>query len=141
ALAWTALARGSHDALLALYAAPVSMYLFMAWFFGRTLRRGRQPLISAMAAHLHPEIWRTDMQMQRYTRLLTAVWTLLFVVLALVNALLALLVSPDGVLELLGLQSPLPVAPALWSLVANFLSFGVVLVLFGVEFAYRRRRF
>jgi peptidoglycan-N-acetylglucosamine deacetylase len=143
-VAWLGAAGRRHDAVLALYAAPVMIHLFLAWFFGRTLRAGRQPLITRIAEHLHGEAIEDPLElddMRRYTRRLTAVWTGLFLVLATTNATLALLVSPAGVLELAGVASPLPVAPALWSLFANFLSFGLVLLLFAIEFAFRRRRF
>jgi peptidoglycan-N-acetylglucosamine deacetylase len=143
-VAWLGAAGRRHDAVLALYAAPVMIHLFLAWFFGRTLRAGRQPLITRIAEHLHGEAIEDPLEradMRRYTRRLTAVWTGLFLALASTNATLAMLVSPSGVLELAGMPSPLPVAPALWSMVANFLSFGLVLLLFAIEFTWRRRRF
>jgi len=140
-LVWSALRTGRHDALFALYAAPVLIYLFLAWIFGRTLGNGGQPLISQMAAHLRGQTTLTEPELQRYTRQLTAVWTTLFLLLAGTNAVLALLASPDGVLELLGMASPWPLSPTLWSLFANFLSFGLVMLLFAAEFAYRRRRY
>jgi peptidoglycan-N-acetylglucosamine deacetylase len=143
-VAWLGAMGQRHDAVLALYAAPVMIHLFLAWFFGRTLRAGRQPLITRIAEHLHGEAIDDPVElddMRRYTRRLTAVWTGLFLVLATTNATLALLVSPSGVLELAGVASPYPVSPALWSLFANFLSFGLVLLLFAIEFAFRRRRF
>jgi len=140
-LAWTALSGGRHDALFALYAAPVMIYVFLAWFFGRTLRRGSVPLITRMAVHLHAEAVEKRPEMRAYTRRLTEFWTALFLALAAVNLGLAALISPDGIIELLGGRSPWPLPPTLWSLFANFLSFGVVLLFFAIEFLLRSRRF
>jgi len=140
-LLWFTLSGARFDALFALYAAPVLIYLFLAWLFGSTLRPGQVPLVSRLAAHLHGQERLTEPDIIRYTRRLTLAWTALFLLLATVNALLALLASPDGVLELLGLASPWPLPPTWWSLFANVLSFGLVAMLFVIEFGYRRRRF
>ena len=141
AVAWSGFGGGRHDARLVLYAAPVLVYLFLAWFFGRTLRRGRVALITRLAEQLHGDALDDRAAVGAYTRRLTAVWTVLFLLIAATNAALAMLASPDGVLELAGLRSPWPVAATTWSLFANFLSFGLVLLLFALEFGWRRRRF
>ncbi len=140
-LLWFARATGRQDALLALYAAPVLIYLFLAVYFGRTVLPGRVALITQMALRLHGEDVRDVADVARYTRRLTAVWCGLFLLLATTNALLAVLAKPNGVLELLGIASPLPLPPTLWSAFANFGSFALVMLLFAVEFAWRRRRF
>src|SRR5688500_5452099 len=104
-LLWFTRATGRHDALLALYAAPVLIYLFLAVYFGRTLLPGRVALITQMALRLHGDDGRDVDEVSRYTRRLTAVWCGLFLLLATTNALLAVLAKPNGVLELFGIPS------------------------------------
>ncbi len=140
-LLWLAFSTRRHDALFALYAAPVMVYLMLAWLFGSTLLGSATPLIARLAGHLHGQAHIDDPAVQRYTRRLTAAWTALFLLLATTNLMLATLASPDGVLELLGFESPWPLPPTAWSLFANFIGFILVAVLFALEFAYRRRRF
>jgi uncharacterized membrane protein len=79
--------------------------------------------------------------LQRYTRSLTAAWAVVLLAMAGANLLLALLASPSGLLESLGLASPLPISQAQWSLWANLLNYGVIGGFFIIEFAYRKRRF
>ena len=68
-------------------------------------------------------------------------WTALLVVLAVINAALALCADPDGLLLTFGVQPAVTVPLNLWSLFANVLNYLLVAALFVGEFAYRRRRF
>lgn len=129
-----------HLALLSLYLPPVLLDLFLGWFFGRTLVRGSRPLIERMAWHLH-DCEPLSPEQLVYTRRITVMWTLFFVVMAAINAALALFAHPDGVLELLGFLSPVSVPQRVWFWFANMLNFGLAAVLMACEFAYRRRRF
>jgi uncharacterized membrane protein len=132
---------GSSAAVLLLFLPPVLIDGFMAWVFGHTLRRGRIPLIESIVRALHgPQDDLTD-DILRYVRRLTGVWTALFVVLAVVNAALALCVEPGGLLLTVGVQPPVTVPLSLWSLLANVLDYLLVGALFVIEFAFRRRRF
>jgi uncharacterized membrane protein len=124
-----------------LYLPPVAINLFLAWLFGSSMATGRTPLIGHMVLLMHPVGEPLDPRVAPYTRHLTALWTALFVLLALASALLALLVSPGGVLELCGLASPLPVARSLWSWFANVFNYLIVGALFVVEYAWRRHVF
>jgi hypothetical protein len=72
---------------------------------------------------------------------LTATWTALFVVLAVVNLMLALCATPGGLLLAAGFEPPVPVPLAIWSLFANILNYVFVGVLFVVEYAWRQRVF
>jgi uncharacterized membrane protein len=112
---------GFPDAEWALYLPPIAINLALCWLFGRTLVRGRVPLIARFAlmeqGTLSPEL-------TSYTRMLTWLWTLLFAAAALASALLALSGNRDA-----------------WSLFANFLNYVLVAVLFLGEFVYRRLRF
>lgn len=104
-----------------LYVPPVAINLGLCWLFGRTLRRGRVPLIARFAlmeqGTLTPEL-------AAYTRTLTWLWTLLFAGAAAASLLLALSGNRDA-----------------WSIFTNFLNYLLVAGLFLGEFVYRRLRF
>lgn len=125
---------------LSLYVPPVLVPAFMAWVFGHTLLRGRTPLIAQLISLLHAdddpgaEVWS-------YARSLTFVWTMFFIALASSNLLLAALAEPDGLLLAAGVTPPLTVPQDWWSLFANLIDYLLVAALFGIEYAYRRRRF
>ena len=127
-------------ALLSLYLPPVLFNLFMGWFFGRTLVHGSRPLIERMAWHMHDREPLSPEQLV-YTRKTTVMWTVFFMVMAAINAALALFAHPDGVLELLGFASPISIPQQVWFWFANLFNFGLAAVLMACEFAYRRRRF
>ena len=74
ALAW--LAR-------ALHFLPPLVLLWLAYFFGRTLRSGRMPLIERIARRGNPDM---PPALARYTRRLTAIWCAYFVIAALFSA-------------------------------------------------------
>jgi uncharacterized membrane protein len=104
-----------------LFVPPVAINLALCWLFGRTLVRGRVPLIARFAmmeqGTLSPEL-------ASYTRTLTWLWTLLFAGAAAASLLLALSGSRDA-----------------WSLFTNLLNYLLVAALFLGEFVYRRLRF
>jgi len=135
ALAW--LAHSPH-AQLPLLAPPVLFTGLLCWLFARTLRRGRSPLITRVVELTEgpptPDV-------ARYTRRLTVAWALLMGLITVINATLALVAVPDGVLARLGHPLPLAVSQAGWSLFANLLNYGLVAGFFLAEYAYRRRRF
>jgi uncharacterized membrane protein len=148
--AWVALAAG----LFSLYAItgsaaprlmqflpPILMFGFMAWVFGHTLRRGRMPLIESIIRALNGPEDILNVDVLRYARRLTTVWTAQFVLLGMVNTALALCAEPGGLLLAFGLQPVVTVPLNLWSLFANVLNYLLVAALFVVEFLYRQRRF
>ena len=104
-----------------LYLPPILINLALAWVFGRTLLKGRVPLISRFALMeqeaLSPEV-------AAYTRTLTWIWTALFVVAAAISLALALSGRHDA-----------------WSLFTNLINYLLVGALFLGEFVYRRLRF
>ena len=57
------------------------------------------------------------------------------------RALIAATASPAGLLESVGVASPLPITWEQWSWCANLLNYGVIGGFFVVEFAIRKRRF
>jgi uncharacterized membrane protein len=123
------LQRGSAVALLVaatltylgdrLYALPaLTVFGTLLMLFGNSLRPGRQPLVSRLAAQIRG---RLEPRVVRYTRQVTLAWTLLFAALLLETALLALLAPP-----------------AIWSLFANGLNCALVAVCFVAEYGFRR---
>lgn len=108
--------------LVALVLPSIAIPALLTWVFGSTLLPGRQPLIARFASVYHPQ--GLSLERQRYTRLLTQLWTGLFVLL-IVDSLL--LVWLDQMY--------------LWSLMTNFGHYLLVGLLFVLEFLYRRWRF
>ncbi|PPT87764.1 ketosynthase [Xanthomonas theicola] len=132
----------SPHALLLLAVPPVLFSAWVAWFFGRSLQRGRTPLISRIVEALYRQAQMPITPAQlRYTRRLTLAWTLLLVAMTLLNLLLALCAVPSGVLAQLGQSSPLPIGDARASLIANLLGYGVIGGFFVGEYLMRGRWF
>jgi len=148
--AWAALAAasvglyaiaGSAAAPRLLFLPPVLIIGCMAWVFGHTLRRGRTPLIESIIRALNGPQDSLNEEIIGYARRLTGVWTGLLVVLAVINAALALCADPGGLLLTFGVQPVVTVPLSLWSLFANVLNYLLVAGLFVGEFMFRRRRF
>lgn len=135
------LARGPYAPML-LLAPPMLFTGMLAWWFGRTLRAGRVPLITRIVAALER---RPAAQLQppllQYTRRLTAAWAGLLALLALTNAVLALLAVPGGILARLGHTPAWAIERAHWSWFANLIDYGLVGLFFCAEFWWRQRRF
>ena len=129
-------------ATLPLLAPPVVFVGLVAWLFARTLRSGRVPLVTRMAAAVHDcPVAELEPDLAAYTRRLTGFWAALLGALCLVNLALALFAAPEGLLAQLGHATPLPVMDARGSLFANLLIHGVVAACFIGEFAWRQHRF
>jgi uncharacterized membrane protein len=107
-----------------LFLPPVCINLGLAWVFGRTLAPGREALITRFARMEDPQ---PDPAVLAYTRRLTWVWVVFFLVMAAVSAALAALAA-SGARE----------AWVWFTAVGNYLC---VAALFAVEYVYRRRRF
>ena len=104
-----------------IYAPPLAAFAFMAFFFYRTLRPGSEPLITHVARLEHPDL---PVDMARYSRTLTAVWSGCFMLLFAVALMLAPLLPLDT-----------------WSRWVHGLGYVVPGTLFLGEFAYRHHRF
>lgn len=129
-------------ATLPLLAPPVVFTALAGWVFARTLQPGRVPLITRMASALHATpVGALDPALGAYTRRLTGFWAALLFALCLVNLVLAVFATPEGLLARLGHASPLAVLDARGSLFANLLIHGVVAGCFLAEYAWRRHRF
>lgn len=104
-----------------MYGAPhAAAYLVLLWLFGRTLRRGGDPLISRVARRVHGAL---APEMEAYTRGVTLAWCLFFAGQVAVSALL------------------LAFAPlATWSLFVNVLNLPLLALMFASEYLYRITR-
>lgn len=91
----------------------------LAVFFGRTLRAGRQPLVTTLAAAVHEEM---SPQLLRYTRQVTLAWTLFFVGCVVISVLLFFATSIE-----------------VWSWFANILALPLIGLMFIVEYEVRKR--
>jgi uncharacterized membrane protein len=150
AVAWIALAIAGYGLYTAVVAGkglsllllpPVLLNGIMAWLFGRTLMRGETPLIERAARAMRGPGAVISPQVIAYARGVTRAWTGLFVVLAAVDLVLAVLASPGGLLLAAGLDPPVTVPIGAWSLFANVLSYVLIAATFGIEFVIRGRRF
>lgn len=133
--------RAGH-AQLPLLLVPVAFIGMVAWMFGRTLRRGRVPLISRIVAALDgPAALEQDPALAAYTRRLTFAWAAALVLLGAVNLALAMIASPGGLLAQLGFEPALTITRTQWSWFANLFNYGLIAGFFVAEFQVRRRRF
>jgi len=129
-------------AMLVLAAPPVVFTGWVAWFFGRSLRDGRTPLITRIVEGLYSQAGMPiTSEQRRYTRRLTLAWALLLCGLTLANLVLGLCAQPSGVLAQLGGVSPLPISDARASFFANLLAYGVIGGFFIGEYLLRGRWF
>jgi uncharacterized membrane protein len=106
----------------AVYGVPhAGAYSFLLWFFGRTLRRGKEPLITRLARRVHGAL---PPYMEAYTRAITVAWCVFFAVQLVVSALLFEFASPHA-----------------WSLFINILNFPLLAAMFAAEYLYRVTRY
>jgi len=98
----------------------VGTNLFLAWFFGQSLIRERQPLCTRFALAVRGG--RISTAEVVYSRQVTWVWTLFFVAIAGLSTLLFLFASIGT-----------------WSLFANFLTLPLMAGLFVIEYLVRIR--
>jgi len=96
------------------------IYVLLGAAFGLSLGRGQAPLCTRFAQALRGSL---SPEVARYTRQVTLAWTLLFLGISLMSALLFLFSSI-----------------AVWSVFANFLSLPLIALMFVVEHLVRRRR-
>lgn len=107
---------GTHIPLYYL-AQHVAVHAALAVFFLGSLRGGRQPLCTRLAAQTHDHI---SPALQRYTRQVTWAWGLFFVVNGTVSVLLMMAFGPD-----------------VWSTYAVYATFPLVATMFVVEYLAR----
>lgn len=98
---------------------PVAIAGMLAFLFGRTLMPGQVPLIVRIGEHFRGEL---PPSVAAYGVRLTVFWTLLFVFLALESALLGVFGTAFW-----------------WSLFTNLINYIIIVSVFVVEYAIRRR--
>lgn len=96
-------------------------YLFLLWYFGRTLRRDAEPLITRFARRVHGSL---PQGMERFTRGLTIAWCVFFTGQLIASALLIAFAPIEA-----------------WSLFINLLNVPLVTLMFVGEWVYRRVRY
>lgn len=107
--------------LYLLYLPPILLPLLLLFIFGRTLLGGREPLITAIGEAARGPL---SARMRNYTRRLTLLWCVVFVIMIIWSAILPWLEQPE-----------------LWSWFTNVINYGVVGVLFVGEFILRKKLF
>lgn len=136
-----ALYRAGH-AGLPLLLVPVAFVAVIAWWFGRSLRSPRGALITRIVAALDgTEPARIEPSLLRYTRSLTAAWAWVLALLAVVDLVLALIATPGGLLDSVGITAPVTITRTQWSWFANLCTYGIVGGFFIGEYLVRARRF
>jgi len=95
-------------------------YLFLLWCFGRTLLRGREPLITRLARSMHGMLQPV---MELFTRRVTIAWCVFFTAQLTVSALLVAFASLNT-----------------WSLFVNLLNPPLLALMFVGQWAYRTIR-
>lgn len=111
-------ARAGEWGLALLYGAPhAAAYLALLWLFGRTLRRGRDPLVSRVARRVHGAL---APELEAYTRSVTLAWCVFFAGQVTVSALLFAFAPLEA-----------------WSLFVNVLNVPLIALMFGSEYLYR----
>lgn len=134
--------RGGDVPVLLLLAPPALFAALVSWFFGRSLRGGRVPLITRIVAALEGcAADALEPRLRRYTVRLTLAWSVLLALLAVADAALAVIAVPDGVLVRLGYAPVVSVSQQAWSWFANLLDYGILAGLFIGEYLLRQRLF
>ncbi len=110
-----------HQAVLALYLPPLLISGTLFIVFSQSLTKSREPIISKIARLLFAE---NDPQILAYTRRVTLLWNIFFALIFIESALLALFTSIE-----------------VWSLFTNLLNYLFVVIVFALEYLYRRIRF
>ncbi|HEV8695533.1 MAG TPA: hypothetical protein VGQ93_15340 [Lysobacter sp.] len=103
------------------YAPPIVLNLALCALFASTLRASSEPMITRFA-----RTERGDMpaDLAIYTRRLTQIWVLFFALMAAISLTLGLMASA-----------------AAWSLFTNVVNYVLVVLMFGLEYGYRRIRY
>lgn len=126
-------------ALLPLLLVPPLFTAIFGWWFARSLRAGRVPLITKVVAALYgttPE--GLSPRHRGYTRGLTATWAALLAMLTVLNLVLALVAVPGGILPRLGVDPPWSITEARASLIANVGNYGLLIGFSIAEYLVRK---
>ena len=134
------LLHASGRSALVLLFPPVVLTAAFGLYFARSLRADRMPLIERIVRAVHPDALALP-GVSDYARRVTQLWAVLLLSLAAINAVLALIAVPGGLLAAFGVDPTPRVSDAQWSLFANGLNYLVIALVFIAEYAWRRHRF
>jgi uncharacterized membrane protein len=95
-------------------------YLFLLWYFGRTLARGSEPIITRFARNVHGTL---PPEMELFTRKLTIAWCVFFAAQPIASALLFAFAPLNA-----------------WSLFINLLNLPLLALMFAGQLVYRMVR-
>jgi uncharacterized membrane protein len=98
-----------------------TLNLFLLWLFGRTLLRGREPLVSQISRHITGDV---RPKILVYTRQVNVAWCIFFALQVVISLLLYLYSTY-----------------AAWSFFINVLNLPLLMLMFVGEKAYRTARF
>lgn len=107
--------------VLLMYIPPVAISLGLLLLFGRSLQPGSVPLITRYARYIDGDL---DEKLLRYTRRVTRVWTVFFLLMLIETVALAIWASVET-----------------WSLFTNVLNYVAIVVLLFIEVVYRYRAY
>lgn len=121
-------------------ALPVVCFAAVAWLFARTLRRGREPLVTRCVRLIEGEQRVALPGVAAYTRGVTVFWAWLLAMLALVSLAVALFAGPGGWLALAGVQPPITLPESVLAWYPDVGCWLVLVAAFAGEYVFRRWR-
>lgn len=125
-------------AALVLDTVPILVSLLLAWWFGRSLRAGRQPRVAGFIEAIEGAPRLAQPGIARYARQLTWFWTVLLAAQAVLLGVLQVLAVPGGLFATLGHAPPLAL-PASWALgYVHLGSYALLGAAFLLEYLFRR---
>ena len=124
--------------MLALMALPVVFLTAVAWIFGRTLARGREPLIVRCVRVIEGEPRLALPGVRAYARGVTVFWTCLLGAMACLSLAIALLARPGGWLQTLGVTAPVSMPGWLLAWYPEAGCWMLLVAAFVGEYAFRR---
>lgn len=125
-------------AALALMALPVVFLGGVSWVFGRTLKRGAEPLVSRFVRVIEGEARLNLPGVRAYTRGVTIFWTVVLGAMALLSLALALFAEPGGWFATFRWPVPLAVPGSILAWYPEVGCWSVLLLAFVGEYLFRR---
>lgn len=139
AVAATAPAAFGHPAL-AWSLLPVAVPAAVAWAFARTLRRGREPLVTRCVRVIEGDAHLAHPGVRDYTRGVTVFWTAWLAGIALLSLVIVLFAAPGGWLALAGVEMPLRVPGSVLAWYPEAGCWALLALAFAGEYVFRRWR-
>lgn len=125
-------------AVLALMALPVVFMAIVAWAFGRTLRRGREPLVTRFVRVIEGEAQLDAPGLRGYTRGVTVFWACLLAAMAALSLCIALFAQPGGWLATFGVAARVRLPGSLMAWYPEAGCWAVLVAAFAGEYLFRR---